>query len=96
MADYRRTMSVGGERMGAHSMEWLAVAKETTCTLSTGPIVKCLCSKCENRKYYKKETIKRHLCYHGIIPNYIVWHAHGESAQRDLEMDEHNDNDMRC
>jgi hypothetical protein len=85
--------------MRAHSMEWLAVAKETTCTcwqLDVSRSVRVASVRMENT--IKRRQLSDIFATMGLFPNpnYIVWHAHGESAQRDLEMNEHTDNDMRC
>jgi hypothetical protein len=74
----------GGERMGAHSNEWMGVTKaflEHAFKDATGRLVKCPCNRCENNWPQKKEEMEKHLCKSGFMPNYLVWYRHGESIR---------------
>ena len=46
-----------------------------------GEKIKCPCrrSKCQNRQFLDRETMKYHLLRHGFKAEYIVWNRHGET-----------------
>ena len=46
-----------------------------------GEKIKCPCrrSKCQNRQFLDRETVKYHLLRHAFKAEYIVWNRHGET-----------------
>lgn len=39
--------------------------------------------------------MEEHLCRNGFMPNYLVWHAHGEQARRVVVPEHQEDGDDR-
>jgi hypothetical protein len=39
---------------------------------------KCSCNKCWNRRMLSKYEMSGHIAKHGFMPNYLLWHQHGE------------------
>jgi hypothetical protein len=65
---------------GAHSAEWVEVAKNFLKLAFTGDCceAKCPCNRCRNRTMLSEYEMSGHIAKHGFMPNYLVWHQHGE------------------
>jgi hypothetical protein len=56
---------------------------------------KCSCNKCQNRTMLPEYEMSNQICKHEFMPNYLVWHQHGEvQAPATVELDG-SDNDDR-
>jgi hypothetical protein len=42
----------------------------------TGDGIRCLCRKCENKKYLHPDVVMMHLLHKGFMENYQCWYAH--------------------
>jgi hypothetical protein len=80
MAEDRRAMYDGLSHKRAHFAEWLEVAKNFLKLAFAGDHheVKCLCNRCQNRRMLSKYEMSDHIAKYGFMPNYLVWHQHGE------------------
>jgi hypothetical protein len=81
---------------GAHSTEWFEVAKNflKLAFASDRREVKCPCNRCQNRRMLSEYEMSGHIAKHGFIPNYLVWHQHGEvQATAPAESDGSDDED---
>jgi hypothetical protein len=65
---------------GAHSAEWVEVAKNFLKLAFTGDCceAKCPCNRCRNRTMLSEYEMSGHIAKHEFMPNYLVWHQHGE------------------
>jgi hypothetical protein len=65
---------------GKHCTEWVWITKEFLKLAFAGGHheVSFLCSRCENRRILSRYEISAHLAKKGFMPNYLVWHEHGE------------------
>jgi hypothetical protein len=86
---------------GAHSVEWFKIAKNILKLAFAGHHheMKCPCNRCRNRRMLSEYEMSAHIAKHGLIPNYLVWHQHGEvhaiaSAESDGSYDEDQMDDM--
>jgi hypothetical protein len=56
--------------------------------------VKCSCNRCQNSRMLFEYEICGRLAKHGFMPNYLVWHQHGEvQAATPTESDGSDDED---
>jgi hypothetical protein len=80
MAEDRRVMYDGFSDKGAHSAEWFEIAKNFLKLAFAGGRreVKCPCNRCQNRRMLSEYDMSDHISKHGFMPNYLVWHQHGE------------------
>jgi hypothetical protein len=98
MADNRRAMYDRLSDKGAHSAEWFEIAKNF---LKLAFVVdrreaKHSCNRCQNRRMLSEYEMFGHITKHGFIPNYLVWHQHGEvQAPAAAESDESDDEDRK-
>ena len=44
----------------------------------TGGGIRCLCKKCQNKKYLHPYVVMMHLLHKGFMENYKCWYAYGE------------------
>ena len=44
----------------------------------TGGCIRCLCRKCQNKKYLRLDVVMMHLLHKGFMEKYQCWYAHGE------------------
>ncbi|XP_074560392.1 uncharacterized protein LOC141816527, partial [Curcuma longa] len=44
--------------------------------------IRCPCSKCRNRKFFKENDVRYHLVKNGFTRGYEQWYAHGEPLKR--------------
>ena len=51
-------------------------------TIDGGSQIYCPCSKCENKFFHKRDTVKLHILKEGFIWGYNTWTYHGESWKR--------------
>jgi hypothetical protein len=101
MADDPRAMYDRLSDKGAHSTEWFEIAKNF---LKLDFVVdrreaKHSCNRCQNRRMLSEYEMFGHIAKHGFIPNYLVWHQHGEvqapaAAESDGSDDEDRKDDM--
>ena len=81
MADDRRAMYDGFDVNGAHSAEWVKIAEAfTKQAFGNGKAryVMCPCKTCNNRQLKSKDDIRVHLAKFRFMPDYMLWHEHGE------------------
>jgi hypothetical protein len=85
---------------GAHSTEWFEIAKFFLKLTFAGDRRegKCPCNRCRNRRMLSEYEIC-HIAKHEFMPNYLVWHQHGEvqaptAAESDRSDDEDRMDDM--
>jgi hypothetical protein len=81
---------------GAHSTEWFEIAKNFLKLAFPGDRceAKCLCNKCQNRRILYEYEMSGHIAKPGFMPNYLVWHQHGEvQAPIVAESNESDDKD---
>jgi hypothetical protein len=64
----------------AHSTEWFEVVKNflMLAFASDRREAKCSCNRCQNRRMLFEYEICGHLAKQEFMPNYLVWHQHGE------------------
>jgi hypothetical protein len=80
----------------AHSTEWFEIAKNFLMLAFAGDCreVKCSCNRCQNRRMLSEYEMCGHIAKPGFMPNYVVWHQHGEvQAVAPAESDESDDED---
>jgi hypothetical protein len=101
MADDRWAMHDGLSDKGAHSTEWFSIAKEFLKLAFAGGCreAMCLCSRCCNRRMLSEYEMSGHISKKGFMPDYLVWHRHGEvqpptAAESDRNVDEDRMDDM--
>jgi hypothetical protein len=77
-----------------HSDAWVRVADEFVALAFAGDacFVKCPCRECQNLIRLKKVEVSYHVFKHGFMPNYLVWHEHGE-VETTIESDGDQDVD---
>jgi hypothetical protein len=65
---------------GTHSTEWFEIAKNflKLAFASDCREAKCLCNRSQNRRVLFEYEMPSHIAKHGFMPNYLVWHQHGE------------------
>jgi hypothetical protein len=81
---------------GAHFAEWFETAKNflKLAFASDRREAKCPCNRCQNKRMLCECEMCGHLAKHGFIPNYLVWHQHGEvQAAAPAESDGSDDED---
>jgi hypothetical protein len=80
MAKDRQVMYDGFSDKGAHSPEWLEIAIFFLKLAFAGDHreAKCPCNRCQNRRMLSEYEMFGHITKHGFMPNYLVWHQHGE------------------
>jgi hypothetical protein len=81
---------------GAHSTEWFDMAKNFLKLALAGDHreAKFPCNRCQNRRMLSKYEMSGHIAKHGFMPNYLVWHQHGEvQAPTVVESDRSDDED---
>jgi hypothetical protein len=91
-----RMMYNGFSDKGADSIEWFEIAKNLLKLTFTGyhHEVKCTCNRCRNRRMLPEYEMSGHIAKHRFMPNYLVWHRHGEvQAPAPAESDGSNDED---
>jgi hypothetical protein len=94
MADDRRAMYDGFNDKGAHSNEWFWITKEfLKLAFADGHReAMCLCSRCCNRRMLSECEMSGHIAKKGFMPDYLVWHQHGEvQPPVAVESDENDD-----
>jgi hypothetical protein len=82
---------------GAHSAEWFKVVKNFLKLAFAGDhfVVKCLCNWRQNRRMLSEFEMCGHIAKHGFMPNYLVWHQHGEVQATALAESDKNDDEDR-
>ena len=83
MGDNRKAMYEGWRKNGAHSRQWQAIAEDflkQAFKVARGPVMPCPCLDCKNGSYKTRHVMEEHLCRFGFMPDYLVWHKHGEQA----------------
>jgi hypothetical protein len=96
MGDDQHVMYDGFGDKGAHSAEWFEIAKNflKLAFASGHHEVKCPCNSCWNRRMLSEYEMAGHIAKHRFMPNYLVWHQHGEvQAPTPAESDGSNDED---
>jgi hypothetical protein len=80
MAKDRRTMYNRFSDKGADSIDWFEIANNLLKLTFTGyhHEVKCMCNRCQNRRMLPEYEMAGHIAKHRFMPNYLVWHQHGE------------------
>jgi hypothetical protein len=80
MAEDRRAMYEGFSDKGAHSAEWFEIAKNFLKLAFVGDHreAKCPCNRYLNKRMLSEYEMSGHIAKHGFMPNYLVWHQHGE------------------
>jgi hypothetical protein len=80
---------------GAHSVEWLEIAKNLLKVAFVGDRreAKCLCNRCWNRSMLSKYEMSSHIAKHIFMLNYLVWHQHGEVQAAALAKSDGSDDD---
>jgi hypothetical protein len=75
-----QTMYDGFSDKGAYSVEWFEVAKNFLKLAFVGDRreAKCPCNRSQNRRMLSKYEMCDHIAKHRFMPNYLVWHKHGE------------------
>jgi len=85
----RQWMYTGRRSRNDYDMDWV---KRTDAFLNHafGAVVArghllvwCPCSHCDNKRRVNKETMGKHLVYHGYTPGYYRWIYHGEDRIRE-------------
>jgi hypothetical protein len=101
MADDRQVMYDRFSDKGAHSVEWFEIAKNFLKLAFAGHRceMRSPCNRCRNKRMLSEYEMPIHIAKHGLIPNYLVWHQHGEvqapaSAKSDGSYDEDRMDDM--
>jgi hypothetical protein len=80
----------------AHSAKWFEIAKNFLKLAFAGEHreAECPCNRCRNRRMLFKYEMSGHITKHGFMPNYLVWHQHGEvQAPTTAELDRRDDED---
>jgi hypothetical protein len=88
MFDDRRAMYDGfNKENGAHSAEWFRIAKEFLKLAFAGGRLQamCPCVNCCNRRMLSEFEMSGHIAMKGFMPDYLVWHLHGEAYQPTAE-----------
>jgi hypothetical protein len=81
---------------GTHSPEWLEIATFFLKLAFAGDHreAKCPCNRCQNRRMLSEYEMFGHITKHGFMPNYLVWHQHGEvQAAAPAESEKSDDED---
>jgi hypothetical protein len=80
MANDRQAMYDGFSDKGPHSTEWFEITKNFLKLVFVGDHgeVKCLCNRCRNRRMLFEYENSGHIIKYGFMPNYLMWHQHGE------------------
>jgi hypothetical protein len=65
---------------GGHSTEWVQITKEFLKLAFVGSRheASCPCNRHENRRMLSEYEMFAHLANKRFVPNYMVWHQHGE------------------
>jgi hypothetical protein len=97
MADDRQTMYDGFSDKGAHSTEWFQIAKEFLKLAFAGGHREAMCprSRCCNRRMLFKYEMSNHIAKKGFMPDYLVWHQHGEVQPPAATESDGNDDEDR-
>jgi hypothetical protein len=89
-------MDDGFSDKGANSAEWFWITKEFLKLDFAGGHreVMCLCSRCCNRRMLPEYEMSGHIAKKGFMPDYLVWHQHGEvQPPAAVESDGNDDED---
>jgi hypothetical protein len=89
-------MDDGFSDKGANSAEWFWITKEFLKLDFAGGHreVMCLCSRCCNRRMLSEYEMSGHIAKKGFMPDYLVWHQHGEvQPPAAVESDGNDDED---
>jgi hypothetical protein len=80
MAEDRRAMYDGFSDKGAHTAEWFEVVENFLKLACAGDYreAKFSCNRCRNRRMLSEYEMCGHIAKHAFMPNYLVWHQHGE------------------
>jgi hypothetical protein len=80
MGEDRWAMYDGFSDKGAHSVEWVEIAKNFLKLAFAGDHREAngLCNRCWNRRMLSEYEMSSHIAKHGFMPNDLVWHQHGE------------------
>jgi hypothetical protein len=80
IAKDRRVMYDRFSEKDGHSTEWVQIVKDFLNQAFPGGrcVVKCSCKICRNYTFLTQDEVQVHLCNKGSMPNYLVWHDHGE------------------
>lgn len=71
------------ERVNPHFLAGVNYFVEFALKNSSGDgIMKCPCSKCENKFNEDKDIVQFHIIRDGFTRRYTTWHFHGESRKR--------------
>jgi hypothetical protein len=96
MVDNRRRVMYDGFDCvtHGHSDAWVRVADEFVALAFAGDacFAKCPCRECRNLIRLKKVEVSYHIFKHSFMPNYLVWHEHGE-VETTIESDGDQDVD---
>jgi hypothetical protein len=97
MADDRWAMYDYFSDKGAHSAEWFRIAKEFLKTAFAGGRreAMCSCGRCCNRKMLSEYEMSGHIAKKGFMPDYLVWHQHGEVQPPTATESDGNDDEDR-
>jgi hypothetical protein len=96
MAEDRWAMYDGFSDKGAHSAEWFKIAKNflKLAFASDHRDAKSPRNRCQNRRMFLSE-MSGYISKQGFMPNYLVWHQHGEvQAAAPAESDGRDDEDQ--
>jgi hypothetical protein len=101
MAEDQRMMYNRFSDKGAHSTEWFEITNNFMKLVFTGDRreAKFSCNRCQNRRMLSEYEMSDHIAKHRFMPNYLVWHQHGEvqaaaPAKSDGSDDEDRMDDM--
>jgi hypothetical protein len=96
MAEDRRAMYDRFSDKGAHSAQWFGIAKNFLKLAFAGDHrkAKCMCNRYQNKRVLSEYEMSGHIDKHRFMPNYLVWHQHGEvQAVVPAELDGSDDED---
>jgi hypothetical protein len=82
---------------GAYLAEWFKIMKNLLKLAYAGDCreAKCPCNRSQNRRMLFEYVISEHILNHGFMPNYLMWHQHGEvQAPTTIESDRSDDEDL--
>ncbi|WVZ85017.1 hypothetical protein U9M48_031981 [Paspalum notatum var. saurae] len=77
-------MYEGWRKNGAYSREWQGIIEDflkQAFKVARGPVTPCPCLDCKNGSYKTRHVMEEHLCRFEFMPDYLVWHKHGEQAR---------------
>jgi hypothetical protein len=93
MTNDRRAMCDRFSDKGAHTAKWFEIAKNfiKLAFVDDHREAKCPCNRCQNKRMLSEYEISGHIAKQRFMPNYEVWHQHGEVQAPTA--DESNGND---